>query len=145
MDEQILPLLKSFLGQINSAMKVSELIANHASSDEITVDHLIIGLVYRLMVPMTNTEITEALESAEQLLDKLDNTDSDDEYDNVSECYDKIDFGYRKVIPPICNCSVCMKARINLLNYKNHDCSDPLSQKFKDAIETCCIKHKIVI
>ena len=69
------PLIKSFLGQMDSAMKVSETLADHESSEEITVDHLITGLVYRLMVPMTNEEVDAALESGQQILDKLDETD----------------------------------------------------------------------
>ena len=96
MDDQLFPIIKSFLGQMDSAMKVSDLLAKHSSSDEITVDHLITGLVYRLMVPMTNEEISECLNSAEQILDKIEQTDSDSDsdsdYDNLSECYDNIAF-----------------------------------------------------
>ena len=64
------PLIKSFLGQMDSAMKVSDILASHESSEEITVDHIITGLVYRLMVPMTNEEVTEAVnfEFREELL-----------------------------------------------------------------------------
>ena len=32
-----------------------------------------------------------------------------------------------------------------LLNYENHDCGDPLSDKFKKAITMTCEKHKIII
>ena len=135
MDDQILdpilePIIKSFLGQMDSAMKVSETLADHASSEEITVDHIITGLVYRLMVPMSNEEVDSALESAQQILDKLD---------------ENIDFGSRKVKAPICNCSVCAKARVCLLNYQTYDCSDPLADKFKAAINSTCGKHKIYI
>ena len=144
MDEQILqPLIKSFLGQMDSAMKVSDILAKHDNSEEITVDHLITGLVYRLMVPMTNEEVGEALDSAQQILDKLDNTDS--ESDDEEEYHESVTFGSRKVKHPVCNCSVCMKARICLLNYGTHDCSDPLADKFKNAITVTCEKHKIFI
>ena len=48
----LMPLMQAFLAQMDSAMKVSDLLAKHDNSEEITVDHLIGGLVYRLMVPM---------------------------------------------------------------------------------------------
>jgi len=139
------PLIKSFLGQMDSAMKVSDILASHESSEEITVDHLITGLVYRLMVPMTNEEVDAALDSAQQILDKLDQTDSEDELEQSTVLDENIDFGSRKVKAPICNCSVCSKARVCLLNYHTFDCSDPLADKFKKAICTTCEKHKIYI
>ena len=151
MDDQILdpilePIIKSFLGQMDSAMKVSETLADHASSEEITVDHIITGLVYRLMVPMSNEEVDSALESAQQILDKLDESDSEeDELEQSTTLDENIDFGSRKVKPPICNCSVCAKSRVCLLNYQNFDCSDPLADKFKAAINSTCGKHKIYI
>ena len=151
MDDQILdpilePIIKSFLGQMDSAMKVSETLANHSSSEEITVDHIITGLVYRLMVPMSNEEVDSALESAQQILDKLDESDSEeDELEQSTTLDENIDFGSRKVKPPICNCDICAKARVCLLNYQTYDCSDPLADKFKAAINSTCGKHKIYI
>jgi len=139
------PIIKSFLGQMDSAMKVSDILAKHECppSEEITVDHLITGLVYRLMVPMTNEEITESLDSAQQILNKLEGSDSGESDEEDLE--QNITFDYRKVKANNCNCSICMKARICLLNYEEHDCSDPLSDKFKNAITTTCEKHKIYI
>ena len=138
------PLIKAFLGQMDSAMKVSDILAKHDNSDEITVDHLITGLVYRLIVPMTNAEVDSSLENAQQILNKLDDSDSEQEYDTINETYEA-DFGSRKVKHPSCNCSICMKARVCLLNYHTFDCSDPLADKFKKAICTTCEKHKIYI
>ena len=144
-DNDILePIIKCFIGQMDSAMKVSEVLANHQSSEEITVDHLITGLVYRLMVPMTNEEVTASLDSAQQILDKLDESDSEEGSDE--ECIDQsVTFGSRRVKTNNCNCDICMKARVCLLNYENHDCSDPLADKFKKAITMTCDKHKIYI
>jgi len=148
MDKVLEPLIKSFLAQMDSAMKVSELISQHADSEEITVDHLITGLVYRLMVPMTNEEVNTALETAQEIIDKLDETDSEEESmaggaESVEEAI--VDFGSRKVKAPSCNCEVCMKARLSLLNYQAYDCTDPLADKFKKAIDSTCSKHKIFI
>ena len=153
MDPMFEPLIKSFLGQMDSAMKVSETLANHESSEEITVDHLITGLVYRLMVPMTNEEVDVALESAQQIIDTLEESEEEEEegeseesYDTLEECYpDESVVFNRKVKTNQCNCSVCSKARVCLLTYENHDCSDPLAEKFKKAIDNTCEKHKIFI
>ena len=156
MDKVLEPLIKSFLAQMDSAMRVSETIAQHDGSEEITVDHLITGLVYRLIVPMTNEEVDAALEAAQEIMDKLDETDSEEESmaggagaseaeeaEEVEEAI--VDFGSRKVKAPCCNCEVCMKARLSLLNYQAYDCIDPLAEKFKKAIDSTCSKHKIFI
>ena len=75
-----------------------------------------------------------------------DETDSEeDELEQSTTLDENIDFGSRKVIAPICNCSVCAKARVCLLNYQTFDCSDPLADKFKAAINSTCGKHKIYI
>ena len=151
MDSVLEPLIKSFLAQMDSAMKVSELISQHDGSEEITVDHLITGLVYRLMVPMTNEEVDTALETAQEIMDKLDETDSEEESmaseaeEGEAEGGAIVDFGSRKVKAPRCNCEVCMKARLSLLNYQAYDCTDPLAEKFKKAIDSTCSKHKIFI
>ena len=144
----LMPLMQAFLAQMDSAMKVSDLLAKHDNSEEITVDHLIGGLVYRLMVPMNKDETTESLDSAKEMIDKLDEpeTESDEEYDPLDECYDKeIDFGSRKIKHPTCNCDICGRLRVCLLNYHCHECNDPLAQKFKDSIDTTCQTHKIFI
>ena len=146
MDENLKPLLQAFLGQMESAMKVSDVLADHASSEEITVDHLITGLVYRLMVPMTNDEITLSLASAGQLIDSLNDSCSDtDDEEEEEELVVEHDFGSRKVIPVSCNCDICSQSRICLRNFSTYDCSDPLADKFKSAIDATCHKHKIYI
>jgi hypothetical protein len=152
MDDILEPIIKSFLAQMDSAMKVSETLSNHDDAEEISVDHLITGLVYRLMVPMTNDEIDSTLESAQQMLDRLEGSESEEEeeedtYDTLEECYpdeQPISFN-RKVKTNHCNCDVCAKARVCLLNYPSYECSDPLADKFKKAIDTTCEKHKIFI
>ena len=148
MDDILEPIIKAFLGQMDSAMKVSAILSDHDGAEEITVDHLVTGLVYRLMVPMTNEEVDLALESAQQMLDRLEGSESEEDeedeesFDTLEECYPDEP---RKVKTNQCNCDICAKARVCLLNYENHDCSDPLAEKFKKAIDTTCDKHKIII
>ena len=143
MDDNLKPLLQSFIGQMESAMKISEHLADHASSEDITVDHLITGLVYRLMVPMSNDEVTQALSSAERIMDAIQG--SDDESEEEDDFGVEQDFGSRKVRPVTCHCVVCTRSRVCLSKYANHDCSDPLADKFKSAIDATCEKHNIYI
>ena len=147
MDNTFESLIQVYLAQVDSAMKVSDLLAKHDDSDEITVDHLIGGLVYRLMVPMTNEEVDTSISVAKQIMEKLDDSDScsESEYDEIEEIYENTDFGSRKVIKPVCNCEICSKLRVCLINYSTHECADPLAQRFKDSIDHTCEQHKIYI
>ena len=73
--QEALPLIQAFLAQMSSAMKVSEILADHNSKDkEIRPDDIIGGLVYRLMVPMNSEEIESSMSSAKHIIDKLDET-----------------------------------------------------------------------
>lgn len=144
--ESVKPLIQVFLSQIESAMKISEVLADHNSPNkEITPDQIIGGLVYRLMVPMNGMEIESSMNSAKQIIDKLDQTDSeesDEDYDEIHECYPTES---RKVKHPQCNCDICSQVRICMLNYKNHECSDPLADKFRNAINHTCEQHKLLL
>ena len=149
LDESVKPLIQAFLAQMDSAMRVSELIANHNSPNkEITADHIIGGLVFRLMVPMTNEELDQSLTSAKQIMDKLDQTESeeseesDEDYDGIQECYP---IESRKVKHPQCNCDICSKVRICFLNYHQHECTDPLAERFQNAINHTCEQHDLLI
>ena len=147
--EVVAPFIQAYLSQVSSAMKISDVLAKHDNSDEITPDHLIGGLVYRLMVSMTETELHESIDTAKEIMDKLEHTDSEEETD-----YDELDGSCdvsndtivpRKLKQPTCNCDICSNLRVCLLNYKDHECSDELAQRFKDSIDVACEKHKIYI
>lgn len=147
--ESVKPLIQAFLSQMNSSMKISEVLADHNSpKKEIRPDDIIGGLVYRLMVPMNDEEMTQSLTRAKQILDKLDQTDSeeseesDEDYDEIQECYPTES---RRVKHPQCNCDICSQVRICMLNYKNHECSDPLADKFRNAINHTCEQHKLIL
>ncbi len=146
----ILPLMQAYLSQISSAMKVSEILAKHDNSEEITTDHLICGLIYRLMVSMNQDELQESLNTAKDIIEKLDESDeserseSDEDYENLDRSY-PVSTEIRKVKSPKCNCDICSQLRVCLLNYKDHECNDSLSQRFKDSIDTTCKKYNLYI
>ena len=83
MEEAIHDILKVYFAQIQSAIKISEIICEHANREELTGDDIICGLVYRLMTPIPEDEVIEALNTAEDLL----NEDSEEE-DEIVVIYD---------------------------------------------------------
>tara|TARA_B100002051_G_C16709407_1_gene625773 strand:- start:823 stop:1254 length:432 start_codon:yes stop_codon:yes gene_type:complete len=143
MEDAAMNLMTAFIGQIDSAMKISEVISNHSGDDEITPDALITGLVYRLMVNMSNEEIIQSIQRAKQILEGSSSEEDDDIY--MEENYDKEIVFSRKVKKNNCNCEICSKARTCLLNFHTHECSDPLAEKYKNAIDHACEKHKLFI
>ena len=150
MDSQLLDsLLQAYLAQVDSAMRISDVLAKHDNSEEIMVDHLIGGLIYRLMVPMNETELSESLESAQQILTNINEVSDEVSDEESGEEYDMID-GYpeplnRKIKAPMCECSICNQLKTCLLNYSEHICQDPLAEKFKASIDSTCEKHRIFI
>ena len=75
-------LMTAYIAQMDSALKISKIISEHSDEDELSVDAIISGLVYRLMVPMTQEEINDSLNKADEILN--DSDDSGDE-DNIHE------------------------------------------------------------
>ena len=83
-----LNLMKSYLAQIDSAMKISAILNEHSEDKELTGDDIICGLVYRLMIPMTQEEINQSLNTADEILNDADE-DAEEEYDDIEEIYEK--------------------------------------------------------
>ena len=146
MESQLLDsLLQAYLAQVDSAMRISDVLAKHDNSEEITVDHLIGGLIYRLMVPMNETELSESLESAQQILTNINeesDEESGEEYDMIDDYPEPLN---RKIKAPMCECSICNQLKTCLLNYSEHICQDPLAEKFKASIDSTCEQHRILI
>jgi hypothetical protein len=142
-DDILSNLMKVYLAQMDSAMKISKTISEHGNEEELSADSIIAGLVYRSMTPMDNTEMVQSLSNANDIIN--------DEYDTLNE--NEIDHQHegdiviisRKVRTNTCNCDICQRVRVCLLNYHLHEPNDKLSQIFKDAIDNACIIHKINI
>ena len=149
-DELFDGIMKSFLAQLDSSLKISKIISEHSGEGELSEDSIISGLVYRLMTPMENEEITESFDHASGIYDKLlygDNC-SDNGSDNDSDNEGDIvpgELTLRKVKTNNCNCEICIQARVCLINYKNHEPKDNLEMIYKNAIESACGKGKLYI
>lgn len=134
--------LKAYFAQMNSAMKITKLVSEHGDEEELSADSVITGLVYRLMIPMTDEDMKDSLDEADRIINE--------EYDLPTPDLDSYDeketvIISRNVKRNNCNCEICMNARVCLSNYHLHEPSDGLSQVFKDAIDNACIIHKINI
>ena len=137
-------LMKAYMAQMDSAMKISKIVSEHGNEKELSADSVIAGLVYRLMIPMNDEEMKDSMDVADELInEEYDTLKENDEIDEQEEG-DKIIIS-RKVKVNTCNCDVCEKVRICLSNYHLHETNDKLAQIFKDAIDNACVVHKINI
>ena len=148
MDEQMQPLMTVYLSQMDSAMMVSDTLAKHNGDDEITPDALISGLIYRLMVPMTDDELQSSMNAGNELMEKLiygsDDEEAEDEEPQVPQESTGSD-GPRTLVKNTCNCVICAKARACLANYNTYESSDPLAEIFHKAIKHACDTHNLLI
>ena len=90
---------------------------------------------------MTNEEIIESMNEAEDLMYQESSEDEEIEYINDSE-----DLKFQKKIKTNhCNCEICSQVRVCLLNFKNYIPKDELGDRFKKSIcETCSAHNKII-
>tara|TARA_B100001057_G_scaffold485271_1_gene564726 strand:- start:112 stop:582 length:471 start_codon:yes stop_codon:yes gene_type:complete len=147
-DEAIYNMTKVYLAQIESAMKISKILCEHSDEKELSGDHIICGLIYRLMVPMTDGEMVDSLNNAEHL---LNDTDSDEESDEEGYESDEEDFNIeisdkkRPLKINNCNCDICIKCRECVSGYESYETYDPMVTRFKDSIKITCDKYNIYI
>ena len=149
-DEAIHNIIKVYLAQVNSALKISNIICEHSEEDHENIlsgDHIICGLIYRLMVPMTDEDMNESFNTADEILDGInDSSESDDESgDDLDDELEKKSDVKRKLIMNECKCDICSKCRECIGGYETYETYDPLVTRFKDSIRTTCEKHNIYL
>ena len=154
MDQRIenvqMNILKCFIAQMDSAMKIAGIVADHSNTKILDGDNVIAGLVYRLMNPMSDEEMYASLNKANEIM----NNDTDSDYDSEEEEFleegnkydDELkDKSWRKIKTNNCECDVCKRVRECLQGYHSYETYEPLTTKFKDAIKSTCETHKIII
>ena len=149
-DNAAMNIIKVYIAQMNSAMKISKIICEHEGTDELTGDHVISGLVYRLMNPMTDEDMMQSLEKADKLMNGEDSEDSEGEYDlseeeELNDLVYKAPDVFRKIKTNTCQCDICSRVRECLQGYESYETYDPMVTRFKDSIKETCEKHKIII
>ena len=134
-------LIQVILANTSSAMKISKILCEHSNDKILKSDEIICGLIYRLMIPMTNEEIIESMNEAEDLMYQESSEDEEIEYINDSE-----DLKFQKKIKTNhCNCEICSQVRVCLLNFKDYIPKDELGDKFKKSIHETCQSHNKII
>lgn len=134
-------IMKAYLAQTDSAMKITKIVSEHSREEVLSADSVLSGLIYRLIIPMSDDEMKESLTEADKIIDEYELPSPEiDEYEEG----DKVVLS-RKIKQNSCNCDICMKVRECINNYHLHETSNNLSQIFKDAIDNACVIHKINI
>ena len=155
-DKLFISLMQVFIAQMDSALKISNIISEHSDEEDMSPDSIVTGLVYRLMITMNDKEMKESMDLAKSIMnddddDDEDYNDEDDEGDEgINEGYEEEEYEEeikisRNIKKNTCNCNICARARACLINYPTYEASDQLAQKFKDAIDKTCGIHKINI
>ena len=153
-DKLFISLMQVFIAQMDSALKISNIISEHSDEEDMSPDSIVTGLVYRLMITMNDKEMKESMDLAKSIMND-DEEDEEDEEDEDEEGYGEEGYGeemnneeiktLRNIKKNTCNCNICARARACLINYPTYEASDQLAQKFKDAIDKTCGIHKINI
>ena len=149
MEEKILNsqemLMKAVLANTSSATKISKVLAEHSEDKILKADEIILGLMYRLMTPMTDEEMTQSINEAESILyqDSSEDDDEDGE-ENIVDDTDDLSIS-KKIKCNTCNCEICMRCRVCLSNFNDYIPNDNLGDIFKNSIlETCKIHNRII-
>ncbi len=145
-------IMTAYIAQMQSALEISNILLEHnTQSNELSGDDIICGLIYRLMIPMNNTEMMESLEEAKKIMDPIESSESSSDESDESDGYDEIEEKYekpsisRKIKTNNCNCDICSRTRVCLINFKDYEPKDQLAQRFKDSITETCNIHKIYV
>ena len=135
-----LTMIQVILANTSSAMKISETLCDHSDDKILKADEIICGLIYRLMIPMTDQEITDSMNEAETLMYDEENDDDDENEQDIVD--DMIEMNKeRKVKCNHCNCEICSQVRVCLLNFNDYLPKDELGDKFKCSIIETCEKY----
>ena len=148
MDDIFDTVMTSFLAQMESSLKISKIVSEHGGESELSEDSIVSGLVYRLMTPMSEEELSRSIAAGKNIYEDMLNDESEEEGSEEEEEIEEIDMNsleLRKVKTNNCNCDICMGVRVSLLNYKNHEPKDNLELMFKNAIDKACEKGKLYI
>ena len=138
--------LQIILANTISATNISKILFEHSNSECLNGDHIICGLIYRLMTPMTDNEITESLNDSKNLLNNEYSSDEEDEYlsdEDNTEIINDINSSSikQKIKLNNCNCEICVQTRVCLHNFNQYIPKDELGDRFKSSIIDTCQKY----
>jgi hypothetical protein len=143
-------LIQVILANTSSAAKISKILCDHSDDKILKADEIICGLIYRLMTPMTEQEITDSMTEAKELMYEESSDEEEDDDDgmvggsNIVDDIDDLNIK-RKVKVNHCNCEICSQVRVCLLNFNEYLPKDELGDKFKASIIETCETHNRII
>lgn len=148
-------LMKAVLANTTSATKISKILCEHSEDKILKADEIILGLIYRLMTPMTDEEMIQSINEAESVLYAESSSDEDSEEENiintdvtdvtdVTDDTDDLSIS-RKIKCNTCNCDICMRCRICLSNFNDYIPKDNLGDLFKNSILETCKTHNRIL
>ena len=143
-------LIQVILANASSAAKISNILCDHSDDKILKADEIICGLIYRLMTPMTDQEITDSMTEAKELMYEESSDEEEDDDDgmvggsNIVDDIDDLNIK-RKVKVNHCNCEICSQVRVCLLNFNDYLPKDELGDKFKASIIETCETHNRII
>ena len=142
-------LMKAVLANTSSATKISKVLVEHSEDKILKADEIILGLIYRLMTPMTDEEMTQSINEAESVL-YAESSDEESQEENIIEDTDVIEDTddlsvTRKIKCNTCSCDICMRCRICLSNFNDYIPKDNLGDLFKNSILETCKTHNRII
>ena len=145
-------LMKAVLANTTSATKISKILCDHSEDKILKGDEIILGLIYRLMTPMTDEEMTQSINEAESVLYAESSSEEDSEEENINDTDvtdvtdDTDDLSIsRKIKCNSCNCDICMRCRICLSNFNDYIPKDNLGDLFKNSILETCKTHNRIL
>ena len=145
-------LMKAVLANTTSATKISKILCDHSEDKILKADEIILGLIYRLMTPMTDEEMIQSIDEAESVLYAESSSDEDSEEseeENINDTdviEDTDDLSIpRKIKCNSCNCNICMRCRICLSNFNEYIPKDNLGDLFKNSILETCKTHNRIL
>ena len=149
MEEKILDsqemLMKAVLANTTSATKISKILCDHSEDKILKADEIILGLIYRLMTPMTDEEMTQSINEAESILyAESSSEEEEEENENIINDIDDLSIS-RKIKCNSCNCEICMRCRICLSNFNDYIPKDNLGDLFKNSIHETCKTHNRIL
>ena len=138
-------MIQVILANTSSAMKISKTLCDHSNDKILKADEIICGLIYRLMIPMTDEEIEISMNDAEDIIYQ-ESTDEEEDDSEIEIVDDLEEFNFtKKVRTNTCNCNICSQVRVCLLNFNDYTPKDELGDTFKNSILKTCSEYKKTI
>ena len=91
MDDIFDTVMTSFLAQMESSLKISKIVSEHGGESELSEDSIVSGLVYRLMTPMSEEELSRSIAAGKNIYEDILKDESEEEGSEEEEEIEEVD------------------------------------------------------